>query len=228
LVSVRTLYTKTIPLLIVSLLIIIAIGAYYFGSQAPQLRSVSDTAQLWNTVITGWVYIYSSVGLVLWHIRRLRRGRERAGTRAFFETCLMLGTFIGVGLLAAIYGGVDAVRNSTFLLAMSYMSYTISASQHWLHDGYESFRRVVVKNVETLGFFFAYISGMAYQVPAIVAVFPQIEPISIWFEDVAAKCVQRGGILSMAIFSLMMIIRATIFKEPGLIEMETAEVEAKK
>ena len=219
-VSGISLYTKTLPLLLVSGIILLNIFGYYFGAAVPALKTLSSTTKSWSSIITSWVLIYTYVVLLVWHIRRLMKGQQTTGRRAFVESLCMVGIFVAILLYGLGTAGVNAASDSSFILIMSYLAFAGRSSQHWLHDGYASFRRVLAVNLDTAVFLIAYLSGMAYQIPAIQAVLPQIETIAVWFEDVPAKAVQRGGFISMAMFGMMMVIRALTLKEPGLIELE--------
>ena len=216
----KSLYTKTFPLMLVSGIILLNIFGYYFGAAVPVLKTLSSTTKSWSSIITSWVLIYTYVVLLVWHVRRLTRGQQTIGRRAFVESLCMVGIFVAILLYGLGTAGVNAASDSNFILIMSYLAFAGRSSQHWLHDGYASFRRVLAVNLDTAVFLIAYLSGMAYQIPAIQAVLPQIETIAVWFEDVPAKAVQRGGFISMAMFGMMMVIRALTLKEPGLIELE--------
>jgi hypothetical protein len=216
----KSLYTKTLPLMLVAGIILLNILGYYFGSAVPSLKTLASNTKSWSSIITSWVLIYTYVVLLIWHTRRLMKGQQTIGRRAFVESICMVGIFVGILLWGLATSGLNAASDPDFILIMSYLAFAGRSSQHWLHDGYASFRRVLAVNLDTAVFLIAYLSGMAYQIPAIQAVMPQIETIAIWFEDVPAKAVQRGGFISMAVFGLMMVLRAITLKEPGLIELE--------
>jgi len=222
--SKRT-YQRQIPLFIVSLVGAIFIAEYFTANPElkPPIKSpltpLTSELTAWGTIIYAFTLLFGYVGLLRYQARRVQ---QRKTTRL----AVLGGTCIGAAAVFTILGIVlpGGITGSQFRMWYTYIVTFAGGGMYtaWVHHPYNSYRYFRLTSIESAMMFLSWILICLRELSMFVAIWEPFYAIGTWIEGVPNTAVQRAALAAYGIGSLVLALRALVWKEPGLVEMEMA------
>jgi hypothetical protein len=220
--SKRT-YQRQIPLFIVSVVGAIFIAEYFTGNPeakvASPLTPLTAELSLWGTIIYAFTLLFGYVGLLRYQARRVQ---QRKTTRL----AVLGGTCIGAATIFTILGIVSpgGITGSQYQLWYTYIVAYAGGGMYtaWVHHPYNSYRYFRLTSIESATMFLCWILICLRELSMFVAIWEPFYAIGTWVEGVPNTAVQRAALAAYGVGAIVLALRALVWKEPGLVEMEMA------
>lgn len=221
----RRVYQRQIPLFIVSVVAAIFMAEYFTGNPelTPPVKSpltpVTAELSLWGTIIYAFTLLFGYVGLLRYQARRVQQ-------RKTTKLAVLGGTCIGAAAVFSILGIVlpGGITGSQFRMWYTYIVAFAGGGMYtaWVHHPYNSYRYFRLTSIESATMFLTWILIVLRELSMFVAIWEPFYAIGTWVEGVPNTAVQRAALAAYAVGSMVLALRALVWKEPGLVEMEMA------
>lgn len=219
--SGKVIYQKTIPLILMALLAALQIFDFYIPNTF--LKAPVQELVKWGNINAQWVLMYSFVFLFIVHIRRIIRPPD-AKSRPYarpLSTIFALSFLLLLVYALIVPGGQNNVNfNTIWMYIIGYAS--AGVYYVWITMGYQSYQFLRFTSLDGSIFVITWFFTMTKETP----VFPYLNKfifndIAIWFESTIGMNAQRGMVIAAGVGVVIIIIRALMLREPGIIGMGT-------
>jgi hypothetical protein len=189
----------------------------YFGITWGPLRSVVTNLGRAASVIAGFTMIFGYATLIIRLSRQVQRRTNAKTTYLSLIALLFLSAFI---ILSQVLP--KGVAGTEFQLLWTYIIGYAMAGMigTWILHPYNSIRYFRLTSVESALFIIGWFFVVAREMPVLVFLWSPLYDIGTWLEAVLLKTVMQAALASAGVGSVVLILRAFVGKEPGLIEME--------
>jgi hypothetical protein len=216
------LLRRNLPLFIVSLLTGIGL-VIYFGpstgaSADPTFVAVSKQMTVWGVILASFAFMYGFISILILHIRRLYL-RKESRTRIWSSIVLLGGFIVVMALIPSNPAGVSGPAIAA--LTMFPLTYILDGIRFdWVFHPYMSFRMFRITSLESGLMLLSFSITCLRNLPLVTAIWPPIIPIGDWISYVPQNASMRAAVACTGISGVMLGLRAIIWREPGLIELE--------
>lgn len=221
----KRVYQFQIPLFLVSAFAGIVIAEHYLDITA--LTALKDEALKWGIIVTAFTTLFAYVVLVLANVRRV--GRAGVPFKDKMRSVILLVVAV-IFCIAALADPVRLTGGKVFSLlyanTIPLANIGMVIGMHLVFTWAAIKKLQTIPDVETvimLAFFTLEIFAEAMTI--MPAVWPPIGGIGVWIKTVPNMVGQRAAIAAAGIGAIILSLRALVWKEPGLIELEISPEE---
>ena len=207
-----TIYTRTIPTLILSALITAFLVAYFLPGLTP-LVNVTKELNAWGSILGFIASVYAVFVMLLGHIRSVR-GKITAGMRTLDDITVWL-TFI-VASFIYLYFGASSSQQTTVSTTVNRMAEAISGVSAFFMLLY-GYRRLRFKSAWQWGLAIGALTWLASVTPLFTALAPSLLTVNNWVNNTLVSAGSRAAIAVVGISAIIVALRAMIGKEQILI-----------
>ena len=216
----KRLYQFQIPLFLVSLFAGIAIAEYFLNIGA--LTSVKNEVLQWGVIITAFTTLFAYVVLVSSNAKTIARASAPMKNRV---RSLILLVVIAVFCIAALMDPVKLTGGETFNFLYANIITTIgfgmSLGTHIVFTWAAIKKLQKIPDIETLIMLICFTleifgDGMT-MMPALLPAFSSAQS---WIKLIPNMIGQRAAIAAAGMGAVILGLRALVWKEPGIIELE--------
>ncbi|MEM2922391.1 MAG: hypothetical protein QXF26_08770 [Candidatus Bathyarchaeia archaeon] len=216
----KRVYQFQIPLFLVSVIAGIIIAEYF--TMIPTLTALKDELTLWGTIVAAFTLMFAFTVLLWSNIRRSVRRGERLRDRV--RSLVLLAIFI-VFSIVALSDPVKLTGSEMFSLlytnTIGLASYGMLIGMHLVFTWAAIKKMQVLPNIETfIMFVFFVFEIFAEAMTVMPALWSPFGDIGVWIKTVPNMVGQRAAVAAAGIGGVILALRALVWREPGLIELE--------
>jgi cytochrome bd-type quinol oxidase subunit 2 len=221
----KRVYQFQVPLFLVSLFAGIVIAEHYLDVQA--LTAVKDEALQWGVIVTAFTTLFAYLILIVSNARRV--GRTAIPARDRMRALILLVVTV-IFCIAALMDPVKLTGGAAFNLLYSntipIANLGMIIGMHLVFTWAAIKKLQTIPDIETLIMLvFFTLEIFAEAMTVMPAVYPPIGDVGVWIKTVPNMVGQRAAIAAAGIGAIILGLRALVWKEPGLIELEISPEE---
>jgi len=200
-----TVYTRTIPTLLLSALITAFLVAHFLPGLTP-LIAAKNELNVWASILGFIASVYAVFVMLLGHLRSVK-GKMSAGMRTLDDITVWL-SFI-VASVIYLYFGASSSQQTTVSTTVNRMSEAINgvAAFFMLLYGY---RRLRFKTAWQWGLAIGSLTWLASVTPLFTALAPSLLTVNNWVNITLVSAGSRAAIAVVGISAIIVALRAMI------------------
>jgi len=219
----KRLYQFQFPLLVITVSAGIIIAQYYIKDTT--LNYLQSETIRWGTIVTALIAVFAYVSLILANVRRI--GNKNVETKNKVRSITFLITLAIFALLAfsdpvKLTGGANYNMLYTTVIAVGSIGLWVIADPMLI---WASIKRLMrINNIETLIMLITFVIEIAAEGMTMVpAMYSPVGDVGVWVKSVPNMIGQRAAVAAAGVGGVILALRAIIWKEPGLVEVELQE-----
>jgi heme/copper-type cytochrome/quinol oxidase subunit 4 len=211
----KRVYQRQIPIILISFISSIIIIEYF--ANIPFITAIKNELVSWPSAIYAFTLLFGYLSLILNLFYRLM---QRKRDKVMYTSGIKLGViavFVFLGLL--VPGGIEGSLFSTlYKYIVSYPA--LALETNWILFCFYAYRYLRVSSRYTIMMLIAFMGTLLRELPVLVSIYPPSYDIGAWIAAIPASAAQRAALAATGIGILILVVRAIVRKEPGLIEVE--------
>jgi len=216
-------YQFQIPLFLVSLFAGITIANHFI--EVPAIQTLSGELLQWGVICGLMITVYAMLVLILSHTRRIMR--TGVAFKLKFRSVILLISFVIFALLASL-DPVKLTGGDTFQLVytrtVSIIGTGAGPAMHLIFAWAAIKKLQRVHDIETLIMLITFtVTIIAAGMTVGAYVWRPIVDVGAWVKTVPNMIGQRAAIAAAGMGAIALTLRALMWKEPGIIEVEAVQ-----
>lgn len=224
----KRLYQFQLPLLIISFSAGIIIAQYFFKDATLDLLQ-KETVR-WGTIVTALIAAFAYVSLILSNARRISGKNVETKNKVrsiVFLLTLAIFAILGLSDPVKLTGGNNYNMLYTTVIAVGSVGLWVIADPMLI---WASIKRLLrINNIETLIMLITFTIEIAAEGMTMVpALYSPVGDVGVWVKTVPNMIGQRAAVAAAGVGAVILGLRALVWREPGLVEVQMQQEDKEK